>query len=68
MDDLRVSYVFAIKKAAAVLKKRFFFKGRLRFSEIIGLFSDNLWKFIPAKRVESVYSFLDRLVDKILCM
>jgi len=66
MDDLKITPLFIIKKTGFVLRKRFFLKRRLRFSELINLFSDNLWKFIPARKVKAVYCFLNSLVDRIL--
>ncbi len=66
VDDLKVSYIFLIKKTGYVLRKRLFFNKRFRLSEPVLFFSGNLWKILPTKKIKTVYYFLDRLVDEIL--
>ena len=57
---------YPVRKTIEVLRHRFLCKGRIRTSEFLDLFSDNLPKIIPGKMVGFTYRFLDRLVDKFL--
>jgi hypothetical protein len=58
--------LYPVRKTLEVLKHRFLFKGRIRISEFLDLFSDNLPKVIPGKMVGFACKFLDRMVDKFL--
>lgn len=55
-----------ILKTLLVLKNRFIFKNKLRISEVVDIFTDNLYRFIPRGRMKSVYEFLNRIIDRIL--
>lgn len=67
--DMKNSFLLYVnKKTAFVLKKRFFFRRRIRISEFIDLFSDNFWKPLPEKKRKRAYRFLNRLVDRIIRM
>ncbi|MCX5642206.1 MAG: hypothetical protein NTY10_03075 [Candidatus Omnitrophica bacterium] len=65
MDTLK-SMRYPVRKTLEVLRHRFLFRGRIRKSEFLDLFSDNLPKIIPGKMVGFAYRFLDKLVDKFL--
>jgi len=53
-----------ILKTLLVLKNRFIFRNKLRVSEVVDIFTDNLYRFIPRDRLKSVYEFLNRIIDR----
>ncbi len=55
-----------ILKTLLVLKNRFIFRNKLRVSEVVDIFTDNLYRFVPRDRMKSAYEFLNRIIDRIL--
>ena len=57
---------YAITKTLEVLKNRFIFEQRPRISEVVDMFTDNLYKVLPKEWVKPVHMFLDHLVDELM--
>ncbi|NHI94654.1 MAG: hypothetical protein EAX96_19335 [Candidatus Lokiarchaeota archaeon] len=56
----------AITKTIEVIRNRFIFEDRVRISEFVDMFTDNLYKVLPKRWVKPVHEFLDHLVDELM--
>ncbi|MHA1300262.1 MAG: hypothetical protein ACTSO9_12645 [Candidatus Helarchaeota archaeon] len=66
MDHVGGIMAYIINKTFEVLTHRFFFENRVRISEFVDMFTDNLYKILPKSWVKPVHDFLDALVDEIM--
>jgi hypothetical protein len=61
-----MSYI--IERTIDVLKNRFILENRVRISEFVDMFTDNLYKILPKDWVKPVHDVLDALVDELMWM
>ena len=66
MDYVGVKMAYMLRKTLDVMINRFMFRDRVRISEFIDMFTDNLYKFLPRDWVKPVHHFLDAVVDELM--
>ncbi|MHA1377180.1 MAG: hypothetical protein ACTSRG_02250 [Candidatus Helarchaeota archaeon] len=66
MDYVGEIMSYILSKTLEVLTNRFIFQNRVRISEFVDIFTDNLYKIIPRDWIKPVHDFLDALVDEII--
>ena len=68
MDYVGDVMAYLLRRTLDVMINRFMFKDRVRISEFVDIFTDNLYKFLPKDWVKPVHNFLDAIVDELMWM